>query len=96
MQNWSEMAKPGKRAVLLITSAMADVAIALIERYTKTTYFAAISHAAHLGGAIHGFLVGIIVIKNIRVRQWERVIWWMAYVSYILLLCSSVAVIVAP
>ncbi|XP_037029725.1 protein rhomboid-like [Bradysia coprophila] len=31
-----------------------------------------ISHAGHLGGAVTGFLVSILVLKNFKVEKWER------------------------
>ncbi|CAG9770776.1 unnamed protein product [Ceutorhynchus assimilis] len=49
-----------------------------------------ISYISHLGGAACGFLVGILILKNIRVKKFEIVIWRVTLVTY--LVCIVVLV----
>lgn len=49
-----------------------------------------IGYAAHFGGALAGFLVGIWVLKNVEPTEKERYIWWVAFVDYILLMLIAI------
>ncbi|QQP49324.1 Rhomboid-like protein [Caligus rogercresseyi] len=66
-------------APCLFIGMAVDLGVAVYYRYwvhveTNTAY------AAHLGGALIGLLLGIVILRNIRVRTWERVIWWMCLI----------------
>lgn len=49
-----------------------------------------VGYVAHLCGAIAGLLVGIGVLRNLKVRPWERKLWWFAVTLYLLLMCSGI------
>lgn len=55
------------------------------------------SHMTHFCGALAGLLVGLGVLRNLQVRSWERVLWWVAVIVFVTLMVSGVAVhIFAP
>lgn len=54
-----------------------------------------VGYAAHLAGAVAGLLVGIYVLRNLQVRRWEKKIWWVAIVIYILLMAAGIIINVA-
>eukprot|EP00096_Caligus_rogercresseyi_P014912 TRINITY_DN7377_c0_g1_i1.p1 TRINITY_DN7377_c0_g1~~TRINITY_DN7377_c0_g1_i1.p1 ORF type:complete len:363 (+),score=109.99 TRINITY_DN7377_c0_g1_i1:95-1183(+) len=77
--NWQEMEYPWLRLLAFLLGMAVDLGVAVYYRYwahveTNTAY------AAHLGGALIGLLLGIVILRNIRVRTWERVIWWMCLI----------------
>jgi membrane associated rhomboid family serine protease len=60
--------------------------LVLIGVAEAATYFEVpdsnIAHGAHLGGALFGFLLGCLVVENVRVWLWERWVWWVAVVLF--------------
>ena len=53
------------------------------------------SYTAHLAGAVAGVLIGNVVLRNLRVRAWERVVWWASLVAFLVLIAIGVMVNVA-
>lgn len=51
-----------------------------------------VGYVAHLCGAVAGLLVGIGVLRNLKVRPWERKLWWFAVTMYFLLMLSGVGI----
>lgn len=51
-----------------------------------------VSYMSHFCGALAGLLVGIGVLKNLKVRRWERWLWWFAVTVYILLMGSGICI----
>ena len=49
-----------------------------------------IAYAAHIAGAGAGFLVGIYVLRNLKVYPWERVLWWVSFVLFNVLIVSAI------
>lgn len=45
---------------------------------------------AHLAGAIAGLLVGINVLRNLRKRTWEKVVWWVSLLAYVVLMTVAI------
>jgi rhomboid-related protein 1/2/3 len=89
MLNWTEMEFNWIRLVGLIVFAGTDFGVAIHDRYF-TEKKNRTSYAAHLAGAIAGLLVGIIALRNLRVRRWELVLGWFALVIYIMLMGSAI------
>lgn len=44
------------------------------------------SFVSHLCGAIAGLLVGIGVLRNLKIRSWEQKMWWCAITIFAMLL----------
>lgn len=41
-----------------------------------------VGYMAHLCGGLAGLLVGIGVLRNLKVRPWEKKLWWAAVTIY--------------
>lgn len=50
-----------------------------------------VSYSAHLCGAIAGLLVGIGVLRNIKIHKWEEKLWWIAVTLYFLLMFAGIS-----
>ncbi|MCP9259139.1 hypothetical protein DINM_002107 [Dirofilaria immitis] len=64
--NWTEMEFALCRAFALAVLISSDISM--------------ISHASHLAGFVAGILMGTVVLRNFRKKNWERMIWWIAFV----------------
>lgn len=51
-----------------------------------------VGYVAHLCGAVAGLLVGIGVLRNLKVRPWERKLWWFAVTLYFLLMITGISI----
>ncbi|KAH7698949.1 rhomboid family protein [Aphelenchoides avenae] len=93
--NWGEMEFNWIRAVILGTFVSADVAVAIYQRYfegvlNKTSY------VSHLGGFIAGLLLGIVILRNLRKKEWEKYAWWVCLVLFIFYVLVCAVMILAP
>ncbi|KAI6206386.1 Rhomboid domain-containing protein [Aphelenchoides besseyi] len=43
-----------------------------------------VSHTAHIGGFVAGLLLGIVLLRNLRLKKWERVAWWICLIAYLM------------
>lgn len=59
---------------------------------TKVNSFFQISHAAHFGGSVTGFLVSILVLKNFKSHPWERILQNVCIVVLIMVFAIIVVV----
>ena len=66
-----------------------DIGVAIYGRYTNEKENRT-SYSAHVAGALAGFLIGINVLHNLKVRRWETILGWFALVLYILLMGFAV------
>ncbi|XP_074653793.1 rhomboid-related protein 2-like [Tubulanus polymorphus] len=71
------------RLILLFVLAGSDTGLAIWKRYNGEGN--PVGFAAHFGGALAGLLVGIPVLRNLEVKPWEKVVWWIALIVYCLL-----------
>ncbi|VDK72519.1 unnamed protein product [Onchocerca ochengi] len=63
--NWTEMEFALYRALVLAVLISSDVSL--------------ISYMSHLAGFMAGVLMGTVVLRNFRKKNWERVVWWIAF-----------------
>jgi len=86
IMNWSQTNFKWACCVFLALLISIDVAA-----YVLSVGEANASHTVHVGGAIGGFLVGLIVGKNLKVLWWERYLQaFTAFVGLVLLIfCST-------
>lgn len=83
------MACPGPQLGVFLILISADVSTAVYNRHYSTDQ-TPIGYAAHAGGALAGFLVGIWVLKNVASTKKEDYLWWAALVLYILLMGTAI------
>lgn len=86
--NFKEMEYGIIRLIGLLLFAALDISNAVVTRYAATQNRT--SYAAHLSGTIAGFLVGVLVLRNLRVRRWEVVIGWSSAVIFVLLAGAAI------
>uniref|UniRef100_A0A914ENP7 EF-hand domain-containing protein n=1 Tax=Acrobeloides nanus TaxID=290746 RepID=A0A914ENP7_9BILA len=68
--NWSEMRFQWLRmifSILIVLRVLDEVAMNFVGFSTG------VGHLCHLGGFIGGFLMGIALLRNVRIHRWERV-----------------------
>lgn len=51
-----------------------------------------IGYMAHLFGAAAGLLVGIGVLRNLKVRRWEKYFWWIAMTIYTAFMLTGIII----
>ena len=88
--NFKEMEYGVVRLAGLLIFAALDIANAVVARYSSTDVKHRTSYAAHLSGTIAGFLVGVMVLRNLRVKRWELVVGWIAILIYLSLAVAAV------
>ena len=87
--NWSEMEFPLLRLLAFLLLAGVDTGVAIYYRYFLEVQ-TKVSYAAHIAGATVGLLLGIVVLRNLRVHSWERVVWWFALLLFLGLFLSGI------
>ena len=48
--------------------------LAVFHRYAGETNL--VSYTAHFAGGIVGFLLGVVLLRNLSYKTWERATWW--------------------
>jgi len=87
--NWKEMEFRWIRLVTLLVFGGTDIGVAIYGRYvqqqtTRTSY------AAHIAGALAGFLIGVNALRNLKVKRWENIFGWFMLVIYIILMAFAI------
>ncbi|XP_037035638.1 protein rhomboid-like [Bradysia coprophila] len=70
--NWNEMDRKCCRLFWLLAYMSFDIGLSIFDALQKQDVGSRTSHAAHLGGAVTGFLVSILVLKNFQSHPWEE------------------------
>jgi len=73
------------RLMGLIFFGALDISLAMYDRYYGT-HKNKTSYSAHFMGALTGFLLGIVVLRNLKVRRWEIILGYVTIAVFILLL----------
>ncbi len=92
LKNFGEMEFAVIRLIGIVLIIGADLGVALYNRYgVKSSSEAnSVSFVAHIGGFVCGLLMGIVVLRNFKQHSWERVVWWISLVGYIVLVIVCV------
>ena len=75
----------GLRLVLIILFTCADVGTIIYRINTEA--LGNTSYAGHAFGAIAGATIGVFILKNRKVEDWEVIFQWIVFGIYALLLC---------
>ena len=86
--NWNEMEFPALRLMAFLLLAGIDTGIAVYYRYIEKD--TKVGYAAHAAGAAVGLLLGIVVLRNLRVKTWERVMWWFSLLLFLGLFMAAI------
>lgn len=46
-------------------------------------YLFSVSYMAHIGGAASGIFMGILILRNLKTLDWEKIVWWITLVLFI-------------
>ncbi|KAK5638629.1 hypothetical protein RI129_012924 [Pyrocoelia pectoralis] len=85
IMNWKEMEYPFVQLLIYLIITICDIGSAIYERHISPTS-SGVSYTAHIAGAVAGLLMGINIVRNIKVTRSEIVIWWLSIVLYIVLM----------
>jgi len=86
--NWGQMEFAALRLLTFLVLAGVDIGVAVYYRYVGNT--TKVSYAAHIGGALVGLLLGMLVLRNLKTHNWERYLWWACLLMFLGLLATSV------
>ncbi|XP_068086669.1 rhomboid-related protein 2 isoform X2 [Anabrus simplex] len=89
VMNWSEMRFAPLQLVVFFILTASDVGTAIYNRYIQNENDR-IGYAAHLAGALAGFLLGICVLRNLHWMKWERVLWWISILTFVGLALAAI------
>uniref|UniRef100_A0A914WTR6 rhomboid protease n=1 Tax=Plectus sambesii TaxID=2011161 RepID=A0A914WTR6_9BILA len=95
--NWSEMPFRWFRILACAAFIGLDVGQVIYRRFFADECDN-VSYTAHIGGAITGLLMGFVLLHNINVISWERVLFWVALGLYVIvfLICVVMVIFVQP
>ncbi|KAI6211460.1 hypothetical protein M3Y96_00436500 [Aphelenchoides besseyi] len=80
--NWSEIEFNWAHALVIGIFVTFDVGVAVYARYFNGPD--KVSHTAHIGGFVAGLLLGIVLLRNLRLKKWERIAWWICLITYLM------------
>ncbi len=80
---------PWFRIFCFVVLTGSDVGVAIYQRLILEEKNK-VGYMAHLGGAVAGLLVGINVLRNLRQRRWEKVVWWFSLTLYLVLMIAAI------
>lgn len=88
--NWKEVRGGCMKLSTLLLFCLADFGAAVYERHhTAEGFTYRTSYGGHLAGALSGFLLGIVYLRNFRVRNWEQVVRRFAGGLFVTLVVSN-------
>ena len=79
---------PALRLLAFLLLAGIDTGIAVYYRYIEVD--TKVGYGAHAAGAAVGLLLGIVVLRNLRVKTWERVMWWFSLLLFLGLFLAAI------
>lgn len=90
MQNWAEMDYAIPQLFVFLVFCLTDLGLSTIRHINN--YQNQVGYVAHLCGAIAGLLVGIFILRNLKVHRWEKKLWWFAVTLYVLLMLTGISI----
>lgn len=87
--NWSEMEANWIQLIVMLLIISLDLGYAFWDTYLASTP-SNTGHMAHFGGALAGVLVGVLILRNLRVEKWERIFQWVSLVVFVVVILVCV------
>jgi len=93
------------RAAIFGIFVSSDIGVSVYQRYfssmpnkvffeiflcLKNFFPLKVSYISHIGGFVAGLFLGIVLLRNLRKRNWENYAWWTALTLFSLFVCSSI------
>ncbi|XP_030747626.1 protein rhomboid-like [Sitophilus oryzae] len=91
IMNWREISQPIAQLIFFGFFTVCDT----VYKYITYGNQNSTSYIAHLGGAICGLLVGVNILRNLRETRVERIIWWISFVIYTILMITLISLEIA-
>lgn len=88
--NFKEMTFGWVRLVSIIIFVGTDVGVAFYSRYFSDNENDRTSYAAHFAGALAGLMIGLVCLRNLRVHKWEKILGWILFSIFVLLVCCAI------
>ncbi|XP_055628146.1 rhomboid-related protein 2 isoform X2 [Toxorhynchites rutilus septentrionalis] len=88
IMNWSQMEYAIVQLFVFLVFCVTDLSVSIYNSIYDP--FDKVGYIAHASGAVAGFLVGIGVLRNLKVNPWERKLWWLAVTVYFSLMGAGV------
>ncbi|CAH8446135.1 unnamed protein product [Schistosoma rodhaini] len=60
------------RSVIIIVLGGSDTALAIYDRFSNPNEKIRVGFSAHFGGFIAGLLLGVVILRNLKVEKWEK------------------------
>ena len=77
----------GFRLTFVVLFVVADIGMIIYNEVQNPDATQTTSYAGHAFGALTGLLIGVFVLKNRKVEDWEVIFQWIAFGIFGLLLC---------
>ncbi|GFT41716.1 rhomboid-related protein 3 [Nephila pilipes] len=87
--NFKEMTFGWVRLLSLLIFAGTDVGVALYSRYVEDEK-SRTSYAAHFAGALAGLMIGMVCLRNLKVKKWEQILGWTLFAVYVVLMLFAI------
>lgn len=84
--NWHEMKYGGVQMFVFVILCSCEIYTDVLQNSSTT-----VSYLAHLFGAISGILIGIGALRNLRVRPYQKKLWFLAIAVYCSLIVAGMA-----
>jgi len=89
--NWREMDFSWLRALILALFIILDVGMSVYQRFREDPQ--KVSMTAHIGGFVAGLFLGIVLLRNLRLKRCERIMWWICLVIYLIFVSVCIGLI---
>ncbi|KAJ8966536.1 hypothetical protein NQ314_003477, partial [Rhamnusium bicolor] len=80
--NWREMTHPLVHLILFGIMTIFDP----IYNYVYQRNMGDVSYIAHLGGSVVGLLLGVSILRNMKVTPKENIVWYICMIAYIIIM----------
>ncbi|VDK65218.1 unnamed protein product [Anisakis simplex] len=91
--NWSEMPFRIPRLLLIGTYLSLDIGSAVYRRL-QSDQCDRVSYTAHIAGAITGLLMGIVLLYNLKVLKWERILLIASLTTYVVIFIFVIIMVI--
>ncbi|XP_058463956.1 rhomboid-related protein 2 isoform X3 [Malaya genurostris] len=88
IMNWRQMEYAIVQLFVFVVFCVTDLSVSIYNSIYDP--FDKVGYIAHASGALAGFLVGIGVLRNLKVNAWERKLWWFAVTIYFMLMSAGI------
>ncbi|GBM27269.1 hypothetical protein AVEN_208432-1 [Araneus ventricosus] len=77
------------RLLGLLIFAGTDVGVALYSRYVEDEK-SRTSYAAHFAGALAGLMIGMVCLRNLKIKKWEQIVSWTLFGVFCVLMLFAI------